>query len=200
MHRIDRCNWLREKVICDPFPRLVDCSKMPCCLISYCHTLCRSLQIMLCCTCNWPSLIQKEIYVIKFSLCMVNSYRRKKTVCVESFHSHFGEWKPCENGGQSYVLLEMFTYGSDSLRDLCLTPQPVAKMLRHSNEKPSLFTSNLCYSNFCTIKYSPPPYSPFKVVPPIFEHGLVSLATLKRRDHKHKIMARPFKPQKVQWL
>ena len=26
MHRSDPCNWLREKVICDPFPRLLDCS------------------------------------------------------------------------------------------------------------------------------------------------------------------------------
>ena len=132
-------------------------------------------------------------YIFPFHVIVIGA---KKTICVESFHSHFGEWKPCDNGGHSYVLLEMFTYGSDSLNDLCLKPQPLAKMLRHSNEKPSLFTSNLCYSNFCATKYSTPPYYPFKVVPPIFEHDLVSLATLKRGDHKHKIMARPLKPKK----
>ena len=64
-----------------------------------------------------------------------------------------------------------------SLRTLL---QPVARMLRHSQEKTTFLASNCSRLQVCEIKYWPPSSLPFKVVPPSFEYGLVLLATLIR--------------------
>ena len=77
-------------------------------------------------------------------------------------------------------------------------PQTVAKMLRHSNEEPAfLYFKSLPVTRLWYIIMTCPPPLPFSSIQSCStKYGLVLLATLIRgggRDHKHKIMDRPFK-------
>ena len=77
-------------------------------------------------------------------------------------------------------------------------PQPVAKMLRHSNEKPAfLYFKLLLVARLWYIILTGPPPLPFPSIQSIStKYGLVLQATLIRGgggDHKHKIMDRSFK-------
>ena len=79
-----------------------------------------------------------------------------------------------------------------------MKPQPVAKMLRHSNEKPAfLYFKWLLVARLWYIILTGPPPLPFPSIQSCStKYGLVLQATLIRGgggDHKHKIMDRSFK-------
>ena len=73
-------------------------------------------------------------------------------------------------------------------------PQPVAKMLRHPNERPAFLTSNHCDIDYST-DLPPLPFQSklflqaWSCIAGNFDKGG------RRGDHKHKIMDRSFKPK-----